>query len=155
MDRRRRTFFVCLPILFLIFVPLFMDSLWCVCVGVFVWPVALDVTKMISDRGGGGIPRLVHGTLLGTSSSIHRLMTRMAARFIMIRDFKSIYEFPRAVFRPHHQFAVVTLCFLSLPWPRKGEEVQSYGTCASPPFLGQGRDGEQTICWTLILYTIP
>jgi len=33
----------------------------CVCVVFFVWPVAVDITKMISDREG--IPRLVPGTL--------------------------------------------------------------------------------------------
>jgi len=38
------------------------------CVGVFVWPVAVDITKMISDRGG--IPWLVHGTISGTSSQV-------------------------------------------------------------------------------------
>jgi len=27
----------------------------CACVGFFVWPVAVDITKMISDRGGGGV----------------------------------------------------------------------------------------------------
>jgi len=38
------------------------------CVGVFVWPVAVDITKMISDREG--IPRLVRGTLSGTGTII-------------------------------------------------------------------------------------
>jgi len=37
----------------------------CVCVRVFVFPVAVDITKMISDRVG--IPRLVCGTLCDTS----------------------------------------------------------------------------------------
>jgi len=41
----------------------------CVCVGVFVYPVAVDITKMISDRGGYHA-RLVRGTLLGTSTII-------------------------------------------------------------------------------------
>jgi len=36
----------------------------CVCVGVFVWPVAVDITKIISDREG--IPRLFRGILFGT-----------------------------------------------------------------------------------------
>jgi len=40
----------------------------CVCVEVFVWPVAVDITMMISDRVG--IPQLVRGTLLGTSTII-------------------------------------------------------------------------------------
>jgi len=40
-----------------------------VCVGVFVYPVAVDITKMISDRGGSHA-RLVRGTLLGTSTII-------------------------------------------------------------------------------------
>jgi len=30
-----------------------------VCVGVFVYPVAVDITKMICDRGGGSHARLV------------------------------------------------------------------------------------------------
>jgi len=50
----------------------------CVCVGVLVWPVAVDITKMISDRGGGGgwdIPRLVHGTLLSTIIQCYTLLT--------------------------------------------------------------------------------
>jgi len=40
-----------------------------VCVWVFVYPVAVDITKMISDRGGSHA-RLVRGTLLGTSTII-------------------------------------------------------------------------------------
>jgi len=31
---------------------------------------AVDITKMISDQGGGGIPWSVYGTLLGTSTII-------------------------------------------------------------------------------------
>jgi len=41
----------------------------CVYVGVFVYPVAVDITKMISDWAGFHA-RLVRGTLLGTSTII-------------------------------------------------------------------------------------
>jgi len=41
----------------------------CVCVGLFVWPVAVDIMKMISDWWG--IPRLVRDTLIYESFTCH------------------------------------------------------------------------------------
>jgi len=93
--------------------------------GIFVWPVAVDITKMISDRRGGDTPHLVHDTLLGTSTVIQCYPLVRAFHYPPPEDRRGCQRVPASCPR---FFAFVDVQFMPDPPP----SVVVYIGCPHP-----------------------